>query len=74
MPGHWDWPLAAPLTVSAKVKKIVWDDVWTLPSGKPELQVEDEAETEAAAEAVVEIELVPYGCSKVYHVSMFPYV
>ena len=67
MPGHWDWPLAPPLTVSAKAKKIVWDDVWALPAGRPELRT-----GEAEAEAVVE--LVPYGCSKIYHVSMFPYV
>ena len=32
MPTHWDWPLRPPLTVTALAKKIVWDDVWAMPS------------------------------------------
>ena len=69
MPGRWDWPLRAPLTVTAQAKKIVWDDVWTLP---PASALEAAARDTAAA--AVSVELVPYGCSQLFKVSMFPFV
>ena len=66
MPRRWDWPLDAPLTLTASAKKIVWDDVWAMPSAA-ELR-------SSAADAAQTIELVPYGCSKRFHISMFPHV
>lgn len=69
MPSHWDWPLAPPLTVTVAAKKIVWEDVWTLPANASAL-VRDQV----ATNALVDVELVPYGCSKMYKISMFPYV
>jgi hypothetical protein len=62
---------APPLTVTAAVKKIVWDDVWTLPKNASALVQESRGDAVAATTSV---ELVPYGCSKVYKISMFPYV
>ena len=66
MPRRWDWPLDAPLTLTASAKKIVWDDVWAMPSAA-ELR-------SSVADAAQTIELVPYGCSKRFHISMFPHV
>lgn len=70
MPSHWDWPLSPPLTVTVAAKKIVWEDVWTLPSNATALVQRDQL----ANNATVDVELVPYGCSKMYKISMFPYV
>ena len=63
MPARWDWPAAPPLTLTAKVRKVSnFEDVWTLP-----------ARAVPAGAAVELVDLVPYGCSKVFKVSMFPY-
>jgi hypothetical protein len=68
MPTHWDWPLAAPLTIRAKVQRISnFEDVWELPK-------HPEVITGGEGAAPVEVELVPYGCSKVFKVSMLPFV
>jgi hypothetical protein len=67
MPSFWDWPLQGPLRVIAHAKKIVWEDVWKMPST---VQLSNESHAATA----VPIELVPYGCAKVFKISMFPYV
>jgi len=64
MPAHWDWPAVAPITLTAKARRISnFEDVWTLPMQPVLVDAEAEAET---------VTLVPYGCSKVFKVSMFP--
>ena len=70
MPTHWDWPLEPPLTVTASAKRIVWEDVWALPANTSALLSQDQA----VKDSTVDVELVPYGCSKMYKISMFPYV
>jgi hypothetical protein len=66
MPTHWDWPLMGPLAITAKARKISnFEDVWQLPMHP------DVAEDDAAP---VEVELVPYGCTQVFKVSMMPFV
>ena len=58
-------PLAPPVTIKAQARKLSnFDDVWTLPA-HPEV---------VPGEGVVELELVPYGCSKVFKISMLPVV
>ena len=64
MPLHWDWPQDPPLKITARAKSLAnFDDVWDLP-----------LHPEPDDDHVVDIELVPYGCAKVFKVSMFPYV
>ena len=61
-----DWPLDAPLTITAKARPFAWADAWRLP-----------AKPITAAEATgreKEITLVPYGNTKVVRISMFPYL
>ena len=67
---HWDWPLEPPLKVVAQAKKIKWDDVWALPANTSALL----SQSQVAKDSTVDVELVPYGCSKMYKISMFPYV
>ena len=61
MPAHWDWPLNAPLTLTAPARGFDWKptDAQALPS---------EAVRGGASET---IRLVPYGCTK-FRISMFP--
>ncbi len=61
MPPHWDWPLAAPVTLKVAAQSFDWQptDLQDLP-GKP-----------VRGTASTTIRLVPYGCTK-FRVSMFP--
>jgi hypothetical protein len=61
MPAHWDWPLDAPLVLTAPAQAFDWKptDAQALP---------DQPVTGTAAETV---RLVPYGCTK-FRISMFP--
>merc|ERR1712083_591725 len=58
----WNWPLNSPLTVTVSAHGITWPDVWHLPSAS------------LAPNTSVNLKLVPYGCTQVFRVSMFPYV
>ena len=61
MPAHWDWPLAAPVTLSVPVRSFGWKPTFT--NALPDAPVTgDRSET---------VELIPYGCTK-FHISMFP--
>lgn len=61
MPARWDWPLAAPLSLTVPARAVDWNptDEQALPSAPLE---GGRAET---------IRLVPYGCTK-FRISMFP--
>ena len=61
MPPHWDWPLDAPVVLTAPAQAFDWKptDAQALPN-KPV--------TGTASET---IRLVPYGCTK-FRISMFP--
>jgi hypothetical protein len=61
MPVHWDWPLDAPLVLTAPAQAFDWKptDAQALP-GRPVPGVVSE-----------QIRLVPYGCTK-FRISMFP--
>ena len=61
MPAHWDWPLDAPLRLSAPAQAFDWkaSDAQALP---------DRPVTGGTPET---IRLVPYGCTK-FRISMFP--
>ncbi len=61
MPAHWNWPLDAPVVLTASAQAIHWQptDAQALP---------DKPVTGIAAET---IRLVPYGCTK-FRISMFP--
>lgn len=59
----FDWPLEAPISITAHGQQFPWKDPWKLPSSP--LQGSKASET---------ITLIPYGCSKVQRVSMFPYI
>ena len=61
MPAHWDWPLDAPLVLTAPARAFDWKptDAQALP---------DKPVTGTASET---IRLVPYGCTK-FRISMFP--
>jgi hypothetical protein len=61
MPAHWDWPLAAPIVLTAPARAFAWQP--TDAQALPALPV-----TGTAAET---IRLVPYGCTK-FRISMFP--
>jgi uncharacterized protein len=60
MPAHWDWPLDAPLVLTAPAQAFDWQptDAQALP---------DKPVTGTPAT----IRLVPYGCTK-FRISMFP--
>jgi uncharacterized protein len=61
MPAHWDWPLAAPVTLKVPVRAFDWKP--TLPQALPNAPVTgDKSET---------VSLVPYGCAK-FQIAMFP--
>jgi len=61
MPGHWNWPLDAPLVVTAPARCFDWNptDAQALP---------DKPVTGTASEI---LRLVPYGCTR-FRISMFP--
>jgi hypothetical protein len=61
MPAHWDWPLDAPLWLTAPARAFDWkpSDAQALP---------DRPVTGQTRET---IRLVPYGCTK-FRISMFP--
>ena len=60
--GVFDWPLAAPVTIEVEAQAFDWPDVWRLPDhAVPRSQVEPHR-----------LMLVPYGCAKQFHISMFP--
>ena len=61
MPAHWDWPLDAPLVLTAPARSFDWkpSDAQALPDGP------------VAGTASETIRLVPYGCTK-FRISMFP--
>jgi hypothetical protein len=61
MPAHWDWPLAAPVVLTAPARAFAWNptDTQALPD-KP-----------VSGIASDNIHLVPYGCTK-FRISMFP--
>lgn len=53
----WDWPLDAPLTITAKARPFAWADAWRLPSAP--------VTAEEATGPEQEVTLVPYGNTKV---------
>ncbi len=61
MPARWDWPLDAPLALTAPAREFDWKptDAQALPKGP------------VAGGASATVRLVPYGCTK-FHISMFP--
>lgn len=63
MPARWDWPFAAPVTLSVPAQGIGWEsgkgDEGGLPAGPVE------------GRAGGMIDLIPYGCAK-FRISMFP--
>eukprot|EP00040_Diaphanoeca_grandis_P010510 m.53816 g.53816 ORF g.53816 m.53816 type:complete len:675 (-) comp21826_c0_seq1:383-2407(-) len=58
----FDWPLNAPLAITAKAASFEWKDVWSLPP----------THVSAQGRTQMPITLIPYGCAKQFHVSMFP--
>jgi hypothetical protein len=60
MPAHWDWPLDAPVTLTAPAQAFDWKP--TDAQALPDKPVTGKAET---------VRLVPYGCTK-FRISMFP--
>ncbi len=63
MPGRWDWPLAAPVTIGANAVEAAWN-----PDPKaPRLP----ARAVGRGIASARLTLVPYGCTK-FRISMFP--
>ena len=60
----WDWPLAAPMSVTIKARPFDWPDAWLLPA-KPIAA----AQTTGPEQTLT---LIPYGNAKVFHISMFP--
>eukprot|EP00912_Choanoflagellata_sp_UC4_P000085 UC4_evm3s59 len=54
----FDWPLNAPLQVTAQAEKVLWDNVWNLPQNV------------SRAGDWVNITLVPYGCTQMYRTPM----
>lgn len=63
LPRPFDWPLDAPLRIEATAVKFNWTTgPWLLP----------ETPVARGGRDLLNITLIPYGCSKVYHVSMFP--
>jgi hypothetical protein len=66
MPAVWDWPYDAPVRITVTGVEMSWPDVWTMPSAPLNADAVNESKS-------VRLELVPYGCSKQFKVSMFPY-
>ena len=65
LPRPFDWPLAAPVTIQAPAVEFDWSTgPWLLPKGP----------VDPHGKTAVNLTLVPYGCSKVYKISMFPVV
>lgn len=62
--GAFDWPLDAPLKIKVRAQEIEWPDVWRLP----------DREVPRDPNRQRELTLVPYGCTKLFRVSMFPIV
>jgi len=62
LPAPFDWPLDAPLKLEVKVQAVAWPDVWHMPL-KPFARSSGSQTT---------VTLIPYGCAKQYHISMFP--
>ena len=60
--GPFDWPLDAPIKIAAKAAEFAWPTAWVLPA---------KAITKKASTALT---LVPYGSTKEFRVSMFPYI
>ena len=63
MPAKWDWPLQAPLKLSANAVAIDWHPepaAPRLPAGPVEARAQPER-----------ITLIPYGCTK-FRIAMFP--
>merc|ERR1712194_147320 len=67
--GRWDWPLDSPLKIFVQARTRHWPDVWSLPPDEDPASPLGNREEETN----VELALVPYGCTKVFRVSMFPY-
>ena len=63
MPARWDWPLAAPLKLTATAIPIDWTPDWKSPT-LPKVPF-------AKDKASERITLIPYGCTK-FRISMFP--
>merc|ERR1719436_53700 len=65
MPPHFDWPLIAPIRILAKAQHFdEWMDAQVLPSS-PITREESKG---------LLVELVPYGSTKQFRVSMFPVI
>jgi hypothetical protein len=73
LPSPFDWPGGggAPLQVVVKAAAFPWPDPWLLPDG-PVDRSQWSARDGAASNTHVNLTLVPYGCAKEYHLSMFP--
>lgn len=69
MPAVWDWPYTPPVSIVAEASPIEWPDVWALPA-TPFSKVSEKYD----AVGPNQLTLVPYGCTKPFKVSMFPYV
>ena len=61
----FDWPLDAPVKVIVRAASVRWPSPWTLPPTPL---------PRPGAGHLRDVTLVPYGCAKVHHVSMFPYL
>eukprot|EP00040_Diaphanoeca_grandis_P000149 m.14498 g.14498 ORF g.14498 m.14498 type:complete len:723 (-) comp10170_c0_seq1:354-2522(-) len=57
----FDWPLDAPLKITVQAQQFDWPTPWRLPASKV-----------AVNGPLMNLTLVPYGCAKQFHVSMFP--
>jgi hypothetical protein len=59
----FDWPLDAPVKIEVTAARFNWTSgPWLLP----------DAPVVATEKEMVNLTLIPYGCAKVYHISMFP--
>ena len=58
----FDWPLDAPIKITAKAAEFGWPNAWVLPARA------------VAKPASATLTLVPYGSTKEFRVSMFPYI
>jgi hypothetical protein len=63
MPAKWDWPAAAPVTLTVPAQAIAWEPGNTFADALPDEPVTGKGATR--------IQLIPYGCAK-FRVSMFP--
>ena len=67
----FDWPLDAPLKITAAASRFAWDDAWTLPEAPVS---PTRRQSGARVHRLENITLIPYGCAKQFHISMFPYL